>query len=319
VGMTRAKEKLILTAADYYGEGKREKKLSPFISEALGDKAGSSEKLSENVNQLSFLDYEQKTKAVEPIEKLHIDYLSYSQIETFQTCPMHYKLRYIYKVPTPPSASQSFGISMHATLKNFYEEMLNGKKANDKLLYELLEKNWIKDGYKDKRHERDFFEKGKLYLAGFLKQGFSPKVLPLVLEQPFTIPLGNNLKIGGRLDRVDQLSDGTIEIIDYKTGATVPTQKEVDKNLQLSFYALAATKIPIAPFGKTPDKVKLSLYYLDSQEKISTTRSLKDLEKATAEIFKVRDEIEKSDFKCSGHMFCQTGCEFSLFCKSDAT
>jgi DNA helicase-2/ATP-dependent DNA helicase PcrA len=28
VGMTRAKEKLILTAADYYGEGKREKKLS---------------------------------------------------------------------------------------------------------------------------------------------------------------------------------------------------------------------------------------------------------------------------------------------------
>ena len=38
VGMTRAKEKLFLTAADYYGEGKREKKLSPFVYEALGDK-----------------------------------------------------------------------------------------------------------------------------------------------------------------------------------------------------------------------------------------------------------------------------------------
>ena len=55
------------------------------------------------------------------MEKLHIDYLSYSQIETFQTCPMHYKLKYIYKVPTPPSASQSFGTAMHATLKEFFE------------------------------------------------------------------------------------------------------------------------------------------------------------------------------------------------------
>src|SRR4030042_170735 len=43
VGVTRAKEKLFVTAADYYGEGKREKALSPFIYELLGDKAVSSE------------------------------------------------------------------------------------------------------------------------------------------------------------------------------------------------------------------------------------------------------------------------------------
>jgi len=316
VGMTRAKEKLFLTAADYYGEGKREKKLSPFIYDALGEKNVPLEK-SAKVDQLSFLDYKEKTKPVEPIEKLHVDYLSYSQIETFQTCPMHYKLKYIYKVPTPPSASQSFGTSMHATLKEFFEQVKNKVKPSDKLLYELLEKNWIKDGYVDKKHEHDFFEKGKLYLSGFLKEGFNPKNLPITMEQTFTVPLGNGLKIGGRLDRVDDIGGGMIEIIDYKTGATIPTQKDVDKNLQLSFYALAATKIPTAPFAKSPEKVKLSLYYLDEQEKISTTRTAKQLEEAVKEIFKVRDEIEKSDFKCSGHMFCQTGCEFSLFCKSE--
>jgi DNA helicase-2/ATP-dependent DNA helicase PcrA len=316
VGMTRAKEKLILTAADYYGEGKREKKLSPFIFEVLGDKTISSEK-SKKVNQLSFLDYEAKTKAVEPMEKLHVDYLSYSQIETFQTCPMHYKLRYIYKVPTPASASQSFGTAMHATLKEFFEQVKNGTKPTDKLLYELLENNWINEGYRTKLHEKEFFNKGKLYLSGFLKQGFNSKVPTIALEQPFAIPIGKGLKIGGRLDRVDDLGNGEIEIIDYKTGATIPTQKEVDKNLQLSFYALAATKIPTDPFGKTPDKIKLSLYYLDSQEKISTTRTTKQLDDAVKEIFKVKEEIEKSDFKCSGHMFCQMGCEFSLFCKSE--
>lgn len=318
VGMTRAKEKLILTAADYYGEGKREKKLSPFIFEALGDKAVSSEKTLPKVDQLSFLEYK-SLKSVKSIESqpLHIDYLSYSQIETFQTCPLHYKLRYIYKVPTPPSGSQSFGTAMHATLKNFFEEVKSGAKPSDKLLYDLLDKNWVKEGYKSKTHEKEFFQKGKLYLSGFLKNGFNPKILPVALEQPFTVPIGKDLKIGGRVDRVDDLGNGEIEIVDYKTGATIPLQRDVDRNLQLSFYALAATKIPTPPFGKTPDKVKLSLYYLDEQEKISTTRTVKELENAVAEITKVRDEIEKSDFKCSNHMFCQMGCEFSLFCKSD--
>ena len=73
----------------------------------------------------------------------------------------------------------------------------------------------------------------------------------------------------------------------------------------------------LAEISKVPEKVKLSLYYLDSQEKISTTRTAKQLEDAVKEIFKVREEIEKSDFKCSDHIFCQMGCEFSLFCKSD--
>jgi len=317
VGMTRAKEKLILTAADYYGEGKREKKLSPFIFESLGDK-NISGKPSDKQEQLSFLEYKPADAVAQgPMERIKVDYLSYSQIETFQTCPMHYKLRYIYKVPTPPSPSQSFGTAMHATLKNFFEEVKSGIKPSDKMLFDLLETNWVKEGFKSKSHEKEFFQKGKLYLSGFLKNGFNPKNLPVALEQTFTVPIGTGLKIGGRVDRVDELENGEIEIIDYKTGATIPTQRDVDKNLQLSFYALAATKIPSIPFGKTPEKIKLSLYYLDEQEKISTTRTAKQLEDAVAEIIKVRDEIEKSDFKCSGHMFCQMGCEFSLFCKSD--
>jgi len=319
VAMTRAKERLYLTAADYYGEGKREKKLSPFVSEAMGDKAVKMETSTKKVDQLSFLDYgiQIKAKESEKLPPLKVDYLSYSQIETFKICPLHYKLRYILKVPTPPTASQSFGTAMHATLKSFFEEVAGGTKPTEKFIYELLETNWVKEGYKSKKHEKEFLLKGKDYLAGFLKTGFSPKNLPIALEQPFTIPLGKDLKIGGRLDRVDNLGSDGIEIIDYKTGATIPSQRDVDKNLQLSFYALAASKIPTEPFGISPEKIKLSLYFLDQQQKISTVRTAKQLEDAVKEIYKVKEEIEKSDFKCSGHMFCQMGCEFSLFCKSE--
>ncbi|HJY98267.1 MAG TPA: ATP-dependent DNA helicase [Patescibacteria group bacterium] len=322
VGMTRAKERLFFTAADYYGEGKREKKLSPFIFEALGEKVLGAEFSPTDHKQLTFLDYKpakQLSGGTKP-QRPHIDYLSYSQIETFRTCPLHYKLRYIYKLPTAPSASASFGTTVHASLKAFYERIAKGEKPTEKMILLLLSENWVKEGYSSKKHEREFMQKGKDYLIGFLKHGYDRKTSVEALEQPFTIPIkgeGKPLKIGGKIDRIDRLKDGSVEIIDYKTGATIPSQKEVDRNLQLSFYALAATTVPTPPFGVKPEKVKLSLYFLDNQEKISTFRTIEQLDEARKEIFKIRDEIEESDFKCSGHMFCRGKCEFSLFCGAD--
>lgn len=82
----------------------------------------------------------------------------------------------------------------------------------------------------------------------------------------------------------------------------------------MTFYALAATTLRDKPFGVAPDNVKLSLYYFDEQIKITTTRTKQQLEEAVNEIFSVRDQIEHSDFKCSGNILCEK-CEYSLFCK----
>jgi DNA helicase-2/ATP-dependent DNA helicase PcrA len=326
VGMTRAMDRLYFTAADYYGEAKREKKLSPFIFEALGDEAVFSHQPSVISDQLSFLDYKSKelltSDSRELTTEFHIDYLSFSQIDTFRLCPLHYKLSYIYKVPVPPSASLSFGTSIHETLKEFYQQVKSGVKPSEKVLFEILEGKWLKEGFTSKSHEKKFFEKGKLYLTGFLKEGYDPEVIPRLLEQRFTLPLPYKdkerpLKIGGVMDRVDMLSDNSIEIVDYKTGATIPTQKEVDKNLQLTFYALAATTLREEYFNKQPEEVKLSLYFLDTQEKLTTKRTKEQLSTAIDEIYKVRKEIETSDFKCSGNMLCEK-CEFSLFCRGDS-
>jgi RecB family exonuclease len=169
------------------------------------------------------------------------------------------------------------------------------------------------------------FEKGKEYLAGYLKGEFNSKKLPIVLEQPFVIPLGSlkhtrkverPLKIGGKIDRIDKLAGGKIEIIDYKTGATVLTQKQADKDLQLTFYALAASSIKESPFGKKPNKILLSLYYFNGQQKITTTRTKVQLEQAKKEIFEWRKKIEESDFGCSNHFFCQS-CEYSIMCRAE--
>lgn len=324
VGMTRARDRLLFTAANYYGEGKREKRLSPFIFEALGDSAVSAERPLSS-QQLSFLDYAPSDvpMTLAPTRyplTIHIDYLSYSQIETFRICPLHYKLKYILKIPTPPSAAQSFGISVHAALKDFYLHIKSGKRLSEKLIFQALEENWTVEGYASKAHERRMLERGRNYLLEFYKKEFNPKKIPVTLEQPFVVPLGlprgeRRLKIGGKIDRVDKLAKGMIEVIDYKTGANVPTQKQIDHDLQLTFYALAATGISEEPFNKKPENIKLSLYYFDDQKKISTARTKKQLEEAKREILKWREEIEKSDFKCSGHFFCEN-CEYSLMCRA---
>jgi len=326
VGMTRAQEKLYLTAADYYGEGKREKKLSPFIFEALGDKATGSERSEDKSEQLSFLDYQapefNQLLTTTNLQPIHIDYISYSQIEAFKTCPLHYRLKYILKIPTPQTASQSFGSSIHAALKTFYDRVDGGEKPGEKMIIACLRDTWVKDGFSSKKHESDFFEKGITYLTGFLRSGYDAKYKPEFLEQKFILHLPTRsgekpLKIGGIMDRIDVRGSKLIEIVDYKTGATIPSQKEVDNNLQLTFYALAATILLEHPFNRKPVDVMLSLYFLDQQEKISTKRTEDDLKRAIEEIYAVRRQIETSDFKCSGHMFCKQGCEYSLFCQSE--
>ncbi len=327
VGMTRAKEKLFLTAADYYGEGKREKKLSPFIFEALGDKAVSAEKATKNADQLSFLDYGVKEKVESPVEKIHVDYLSYSQIEAFLICPLHFKLRHIYNLQTPAKVPLSFGSSIHKTLEGFYKAVIGGQQPTEQLMMKILNDNWESIGYSGKGEEKIQLERGRKYLKGYLSEGFDPKNLPIALEKDFLIPLVSKeagrrpLKIKGKIDRIDRLEDGRIEIIDYKTSEKPPTQKEMNKNKdlvrQLSFYALAATQIPEEPFHKNPEEVLLSLYFFENQTKVSTILTQKQLDSAREEIFDIRADIEKSDFKCSNHIFCQMGCEFSLFCKSD--
>lgn len=314
VGVTRAKDKLYLTAANYYGEGKRDKKLSPFIIETLGKKF--EDKIIKSPGN-SFLGFSKpEIDTLKQKNALSINYLSYSQIETFKTCPLHYKLKYILKIPTPPMSAASFGSSIHKSLKKLYELAKENKNINKKVITKLLKDNWIKEGFLDKKHEEKFFKQGIKYLNQYFDNRFNKELLPFVMEQPFTIPISKDLKIGGVIDRVDLLSDDIIEIWDYKTGANVPTQKEVDHNLQLTFYALAANMLKEKPFNKLPEKIKLTLYYFDGDKKITTTRNKSDLIKAKEDLLKIRDEIEKSDFTCSGGFLCKN-CEYKNLCNLD--
>ncbi len=226
-------------------------------------------------------------------------------------CPLHYKLKYILRVPTPTTAALSFGTTIHATLRDFYQSLISG--GNDSI-FSLYEKYWIAEGYNSRKHELLMKEKGEKYLRDYLEKYFNIKNLPVALEIPFRFAISPSLRFGGKIDRVDKLDGDKIEIIDYKTGERVPNQKQVDKDLQMTLYALAATEVKDQLFWKKPEEVILSLYYFDQQLKISTTRTKEQLEEAKQQVIKIAREIETSDFTCSGGEMCRN-CEYKLYCE----
>ena len=312
VGMTRARDRLFLTAADYYGEGKRERKLSSFVIETLGEEAVNSIQYTADNGQLSLLEWS-KPEIKEEAEHWRpqpVNYLSFSQIDTFDTCPLQYRYKFIQRIPIPPSAAQSFGDSIHKTLRDFYQEIRDGKKLTKKDLIKMLDINWSPLGYASRAHEEKMKKVGERMLSDFFDK-FDAKTIPHDLEQPFIIKISPQLKIGGKIDRVDE-KDGKLEIVDYKTGKVLD-QKDVDKSLQMTVYALAATDKGL--YGKKPEDVLLTFYFLNTMEARSTKRTVEQLKQTRQELLEKAKEIEKSSFQPSPGVWCDF-CGFKLICEA---
>ncbi|PIV00978.1 hypothetical protein COS54_01795, partial [Candidatus Shapirobacteria bacterium CG03_land_8_20_14_0_80_39_12] len=329
VGMTRARDRLFLTGANFYGEGKREKKVSVFVKEALGNIKNQISNIKNKENQLSIFDFKPTTEVKLPTSSFQlptsvpISYLSYSQIETFNTCPLQYKYRYLLRIPTPPSAAASFGETIHETMKDFYQRAIAGQKPTKEDLVKILSENWSPSGYPSKAHEEKYKKEGEKILSEFFEKSFNPKNVPLTLEQVFSVKISPTLKVGGRIDRIDRVKRDSgreeIEIIDYKTGKS-PTKKDVEEDLQLTLYALAATDGTLTYMGifkKTPqpEEVKISFYFFDNQEKISSFRKKEDFPKIKEELIKKAEEISRSTFSPTPGKLCDF-CEFKLICEA---
>lgn len=319
VGMTRAKDHLFLTAAKYYGDGKREKKLSPFVAESIGLEEVSviQSQPKGETKQLSLLDWAPKDPETHEVhvakkDNTTVRYLSYSQIDTFLTCPLQYKYRYVIKLPVPQSAALSFGDTIHKTMETFYGEVKKGQKPTVDDLLHIYTGQWRSVGYGEKSYEAKMKAHGEELLREYYELGYEEGKVPRSLEDSFKLKITPTLTIGGKVDRVDQLADGKIEIIDYKTGKA-PKTRDVRKDLQLTVYAMAATDQGV--YAYRPEDVIVSFYFFEGQQKVTGTRTKEQLEEARDIIIKTAQDIAVSDFKPTPGKQCDF-CEFRLICEA---
>ncbi len=320
VGMTRARNLLYLTSADYYGEGKRKKKQSIFlndlglVAESVEQKLMKSKKPEVILNERVIEDLAEVPADIKKafLGKLTKN-LSYSHISTFNACAYQFYFRYFLEVPGMDAASKSFGLSIHNTLKELYERLVRFKEGVDehpKLpdlndFLAIYQSKWQSKGYESKKQEKIRFEAGKKALEGYFKKFFTGKENPIWLEGKFHVDL-DDIRIRGTVDRLDKVGDD-YEIIDYKTGKLKKRKDNLEDNLQLGIYSIALEKV------KNIKANKASLIYVESQDKLSVTISEELKERAKEEVIGTLNEIKKLEFPPKPGMLCKF-CDYRNVC-----
>ncbi|MSY90439.1 MAG: DUF2800 domain-containing protein, partial [Actinobacteria bacterium] len=155
-----------------------------------------------------------------------------SQLDNFLQCPLH------WFIETHGGSAGSF----QASLGSLIHEVLEVSETSDLAELEKLklsrwnslefEADWLED--LGKRQAARMLTN----LAEYLKQFESDGGQVLAKEQNFSFELGN-IAVRGQVDRIEQLADGNVVIVDLKTGKQAATAADTLVNPQLALYQMA--------------------------------------------------------------------------------
>jgi DNA helicase-2/ATP-dependent DNA helicase PcrA len=248
--------------------------------------------------------------------------LSASAIEAYLDCPLKFKFIHYLRIPTAPQATLTFGNLMHQCVRHYFILRQEGLPRLEDI-EEFYLRSWKAAGFEDAYQEEAYKNAGLEQLRAFVERQRESLVPAdqIRMEQRFRMELGD-VVLQGRIDQINPCKGSggtrpdlgarasrpplTVELVDYKTGRP-RSQKDADKSLQLSVYALAARR------ELQMDPARLTFYNLTNNEAVSTVRTDRDLEKAAAQIDAVAARIRQGVFAPTPGFVCKR-CEFVSLC-----
>jgi len=222
--------------------------------------------------------------------------ISYSLLDSYQTCPLKYKFREIDKIKEPKSKEAVFGTLIHAVLKYIHTPALLSPTLEQALDY--YSKGWNSEVYDNELEERSAFSQGVTIIQNYLAKNKPSDFAIVDLESHFSLEIGNEEDgihtVSGVIDRIDKTPEG-YEIIDYKTTRKMPSQDKVDNDLQLSIYLRAF--LERYPKEKEHlDTITVSLYFVKHGVKLSSKRTKEQLDQVENIFLDVIQSIEAKKF-----------------------
>src|SRR5712692_9457389 len=240
-----------------------------------------------------------------PDSNLHAK-LSATAVQTYEICPLQFKLERDWRIPREAPAAMQYGAAMHRVLRIYYDSVRFQRPITDDALVELFRADLAAAGIQD-RYQHELYERqGVEQLREFLSTSRRAP-LPEVLhtEESFEVKMGNATVVG-RIDRIDQISAGHVVITDYKTGKP-QSQEDADESLQLSIYALAARE----KWGYHADH--LVFFNLEENSSAITRRSELQLEEAKLKVEDVAENIAAGRFDPNPGFHCSF-CPYRNLC-----
>ena len=289
VGATRAKDFLYFSWSRDVG-GKRIKKVSPFVLEAL-DKPKSDAILAK-LSPLEKIEKFAPTPA-RTSQTLLIDTevlkLTQGAVDDYLTCAYKYRYIHLLKIPILRHHAIVYGAALHMAVAAFLRSKKNGKLLTLPQVLEVFENAWDSEGFLTIEHEERRKTQGKLALSNFYKREVKSKEAPTLIEASFNFSL-NDVVVSGRFDRVDIKKDSQVTIIDYKSSENIDQARadsQAKESTQLAVYALYYFKrFKIIP-------AELRLHFLETGIEGKHQPTKKDFENTQKLILETAENIRR--------------------------
>lgn len=245
--------------------------------------------------------------------------VSSTRISSFLACKQKYWFNYYSKMPKVSNPSFKLGTAVHESLElagNIWKEKGKFSKEDVNKILEKYDIASVREGIEDYEVHAEGRELVSKRVKNFLT---GRKIIGLEIKFGFwgedsgndiTSELG--VPVMGAIDKVEELSEDTIIIIDYKTSKTAPTSSQMRNDIQLSLYDMVARKM--YPQYK---RVILALDLLKS-EMLYTYRTNEQRQAFEYYLKAVYDQmlaLREEDVKASLNMFCPW-CDFKDYCST---
>ena len=254
---------------------------------------------------------------------------SHSQFYSYGQCPLKYAFERLYRIPVSEQPGYfEFGSVIHRAFEVYATARQAAIAAgHEPPGYELLKQSfdaeWRPRNFADAQAAQHYSERAEPALRRFYERELANTAQAVAFEAPFTLAIDAGpdeppVRMYGKIDRIDRHHDGSIEIIDYKTGRT-KEQRDVDRDEQLSAYAFAmAAGAVLDPATREtlPAASRLTLYFTESDKSLSTTRTAEQLEEFRVAVVEKARRIRSGDFTATPDYYNCERCEFRLICPS---
>jgi DNA helicase-2/ATP-dependent DNA helicase PcrA len=314
VAMTRARDELFLSYAAR-GERGRTRRPSPFLAEALD----ASPAVAAAADPLATITaagtaVPERTPLPSPTATGPL-VLSYSQVDTYATCPRRYQLRYEIGVPEPAHHALAYGSALHQAVAAFGISRIKGRPLDEAGILAALDAHWSGEGFLSLAHEAARYAAARDAVVRFrsveLASGIAP---PSAVEERFSFQLDGD-RVIGRFDRVDETAEGTV-ITDYKSGGdvrdTARARQKARDSLQLATYAMAHE----ARTGVPPAAVQL--HFLDSGLVGRVPAEARKMDAARVAVRTAAEGIRRAEFPTRPDRVICAGCPFRRICPDSA-
>jgi len=245
--------------------------------------------------------------------------LSPSKISAFTNCPLAFRFAVVEQLPEPSSPAAVKGTLVHRALELFFETTEKGARtpraaraALDAAWAEMADDEEFCGLGLDEAARTAFLSDAGVLVDRYFELEDPDEVHTVGLELHLSTDL-EGVTLRGIIDRLDELDDGSLAVIDYKTGRSPRADQARSRLGGVHIYALMCEEA----LGRRPSVVRL--LYLRDRVSLSAEPTDQSLSGTRRRALGVWSAIERAcrdgDFRPSPSALCRY-CSFQAYCPS---